>query len=57
MVVGDREGYLHFLSREEGAMLARVATGGSAIRATPVVAGASLIVQNTDGKLVAVSTD
>ncbi len=57
VVVGDREGYLHFLSREEGAMLARVATGSSAIRATPVVAGASLIVQNTDGKLVAVSTD
>ena len=57
VAVGDREGYLHFLSREEGAMLARLSTGSSAIRATPVVAGASLIVQNVDGKLLAVSTD
>ncbi len=57
VVVGDRDGYLHFLSREEGAMLARIGTGSSAIRATPVVAGASLIVQNVDGKLLAVSTD
>ncbi len=57
VVVGDRQGYLHFLSREEGAMLARVATGSGALRATPVVAGASLIVQNVDGKLMAVSTD
>jgi len=56
VVVGDRLGYLHFLSREEGAMLARVEVGG-AVRAAPVVAGTSLIVQTRDGKLLAVATD
>lgn len=56
LVVGDREGYLHFLSREEGAMLARL-EAGSAVRAAPVVAGASLVVQTTDGKLMAIATD
>ncbi len=56
VVVGDREGYLHFLSREEGAMLARIEAGG-AVRAAPVVAGSRLVVQTADGKLMAVATD
>ena len=56
VVVGDKEGYLHFLSREEGAMLARVNVG-SQVRATPVVAGANLIVQTRDGKLMALTTE
>lgn len=56
VVVGDRLGYLHFLSREEGAMLARVEVGG-AVRAAPVVAGASLVIQTRDGKLMAIATD
>lgn len=56
VVVGDKEGYLHFLSREEGAMLARVNLG-SQVRATPLVAGANLIVQTRDGKLVALTTE
>jgi len=57
VVVGDREGYLHFLSREEGAMLARLSTDGSAVSATPLVAGANLIVQTQGGKLMAVASD
>ena len=57
VVVGDRQGYLHFLSREEGAMLARLSTDGSAVSATPLVAGSSLIVQTQDGKLMAVASD
>lgn len=56
VVVGDRFGYLHFLSREDGTMLARVQVG-SAVRAAPVVAGDRLIVQTRDGKLLSVSTD
>lgn len=56
VVVGDREGYLHFLSREEGAMLARL-EAGSAVRAAPIVAGANLVVQTADGKLMAIATD
>jgi outer membrane protein assembly factor BamB len=57
VVVGDRQGYLHFLSREDGAMLARLSTDGSAVRATPLVAGSSLIIQTQDGKLMAVASD
>ena len=57
VVVGDRQGYLHFLSREEGAMLARLSTDGSAVSATPLVAGSNLIVQTQDGKLIAVASD
>ena len=57
VVLGDREGYLHFLSREEGSMIARVATDGSAIKATPVVSGSSLIVQTQAGKLLALTAN
>jgi outer membrane protein assembly factor BamB len=57
VVVGDREGYMHFLSREEGSMIARVATDGSAIKATPVVSGSSLIVQTQAGKLLALTAN
>ncbi len=57
VVVGDRQGYLHFLSREEGAMLARLPTDGSAISAAPLIAGSNLIVQTQDGKLMAVASD
>ena len=56
VVVGDRQGYLHFLSREEGAMLARINLGDQ-VRAAPVVAGANLIVQTRDGKLVALTSE
>jgi outer membrane protein assembly factor BamB len=56
VVVGDKEGYLHFLSREEGAMLARVNVG-SQVRAAPLVTGANLIVQTRAGKLMALSTE
>lgn len=56
VVVGDKDGYLHFLSREEGAMLARTSVG-SQVRAAPVVAGANLIVQTRDGKLMALTTE
>ncbi len=57
VAVGDRQGYLHFFSREEGALLARVQIDGSAIRATPIVAGSTLIVQSQNGSLLAISTE
>ncbi|MEN7530960.1 MULTISPECIES: outer membrane protein assembly factor BamB [unclassified Cupriavidus] len=49
VVVGDYEGYVHFLSREDGTVLARMKTDGSAVTAAPVVAGATLVVQTRDG--------
>jgi len=44
VVVGDGNGMLHFLSREDGSPLARMSTDGSAIEAAPVLAGNTLVV-------------
>lgn len=49
VVVGDGGGLLHFLSREEGASLTRVATDGTAVAAAPVLAGNTLVVVTRAG--------
>ncbi len=51
VAVGDFEGYVHFLSRETGAFVARYSTGGGAVRVPPVRIGAGLLVQTHDGEL------
>jgi outer membrane assembly lipoprotein YfgL len=51
VVVGDDQGLLHFLSREEGVPLARVATDGSPIAAAPVLAGNTLVVVTRNGRV------
>jgi len=43
LVIGDEEGTLHFLSRQDGAPLNRLSTDGSAIVTTPVLAGQTLV--------------
>lgn len=53
IVVGDFEGYLHFLNRE-GEMIGRVQVDSSGLFATPVVADNKLYTQSRDGDLVAV---
>lgn len=53
VAVGDFEGYIHFLSQSDGAFVSRIATDGSAIKASPLVVGDKLIVQTTDGRLFA----
>ena len=57
VVFADRFGFLHFLSREDGAFLARVPTDGSKILSAPVIAGNNLIVQTKLGAVVAVATE
>src|SRR3569623_2086464 len=57
VAVGDYQGFVHFLSREDGAFLARVPTDGSAIVSTPVTAAAYVIVQTQAGALVALATE
>lgn len=52
-VVGDYDGYLHWLNLSDGAFAARVRAGKDAIRATPVVADGILVVQTTGGDLSA----
>jgi len=51
VVVGDFEGFVHFLSREDGKILARMKTDGSAVTAAPVMAGQTLVVQTRDGDI------
>ncbi len=57
VAVGDYQGFVHFLSREDGAFLARAATDGSAITSTPVVAGANLIFQTQSGTVTAIAVE
>ena len=49
VAVGDANGNLHILSRDDGKLLARVATDGSAVVAAPVVAGSTLVVVTRSG--------
>jgi outer membrane protein assembly factor BamB len=52
-VVGDLDGYLHWLRLSDGQFAAREKTGGEPLRAAPVVADGVLVVQNVDGQLTA----
>jgi outer membrane protein assembly factor BamB len=49
VAVGDSTGLLHFLSREDGSLMTRLATDGSAILAAPVLAGGSVVVVTKAG--------
>ena len=49
VVIGDGNGLLHFLSREDGSPLSRFPTDGSAISATPVLADGTLVVTTRNG--------
>ncbi len=53
VVVGDAEGMVHVLSREDGRDMARLSTDGSAIVGAPVVADQVLIVQTQKGGVFA----
>lgn len=49
VVVGDRSGEVHMLSRADGTALNRMSTDGSGIAATPVQAGNTLVVVTRAG--------
>jgi outer membrane protein assembly factor BamB len=54
VAIGDGQGYVHFLSREDGAFLARVETDGSPVISTaPLVDGKSAIFQTQAGTVAA----
>ncbi len=57
VAVGDYQGYIHFLSQEDGAFVARVATDGSQVLGTPVIAGSTAIFQTQAGTLVALTAE
>ncbi|HEX5339453.1 MAG TPA: outer membrane protein assembly factor BamB [Gammaproteobacteria bacterium] len=53
VVVGDLDGYLHFMSASDGSFVARVSLDGDAIQAPPIVAGGLLVALSTGGELAA----
>ncbi len=59
IAVGDVQGYVHLLSRDSGAFVARVPTDGSQVVAPPVALGSGssgFLVQTRNGALFAFST-
>jgi outer membrane protein assembly factor BamB len=56
VVVGDVEGYVHLISREDGSFAARIPTDGSAISAAPVALDpTSFVVQTRNGGVFAIT--
>ncbi|MEN8180125.1 MAG: outer membrane protein assembly factor BamB [Pseudomonadota bacterium] len=53
LVVGDLEGYLHWLAREDGRMLARTRPGGDGIRTKPLVVDGVVYVFDQNGRVIA----
>jgi outer membrane protein assembly factor BamB len=53
VAVGDLQGFVHLLSREDGLPLGRISTDGSAVAATPVLVGQTLIVLTRSGGVFA----
>ena len=49
LVVGDQDGWVHFLSPEDGQTLQRIATDGSGITGKPVSVGRTLVVVTRTG--------
>ena len=49
VVVGDRFGFVHLLSREDGSLLDRLSTDGSGIAAPPVAIGNTLVIVTRNG--------
>jgi len=55
IVVGDLQGFVHFLARDSGAFVARYETRGGAVRAAPMALPSGLLVQTQDGTLYALA--
>ena len=53
LAVGDLQGYVHLINRDDGAFAARAATDGSAIRAPMLALEQGLVVQTSGGHLYA----
>ncbi len=56
LVLGDNEGYLHWLSVQNGQFLARHSVDSKRLLATPQVYGSNLVVLSSSGKLVSLQS-
>ncbi len=57
VVVGDSSGNVHLLSREDGTLLNRLSTDGSAVAAAPALAGDTLVVVTRNGGIYGFQPD
>jgi outer membrane protein assembly factor BamB len=57
VVAGDYEGQIHFLSREDGAIIGRTSIDGSSPVGNPAIAGSLLILQTKAGTVAALATE
>jgi outer membrane protein assembly factor BamB len=55
VAIGDLQGFVHFVARESGAFLGRIATDGSAVRVAPLRLAEGLLVQTQNGGLYALN--
>jgi outer membrane protein assembly factor BamB len=56
VIVGDYQGYVHVMSRDDGAFVARIATDGSAIQVPPMALDLStFLVQTRNGGVYAIN--
>ena len=53
VVVGDLEGYLHFMDVDDGRFVARVRASSAPIPAAPIIVGRNIVVQAEDGRVAA----
>ena len=53
VAVGDADGFVHLLARDDGSEMTRLTTDGSAIETAPVLAGDVLLVQTRKGGVYA----
>ena len=56
IIVGDLEGYLHWLDKESGETQQRISIGKDKISSVPLVMENTVIVQTDGGNLVSVKT-
>jgi outer membrane protein assembly factor BamB len=56
VLVGDLEGYVHWLSQDDGSQMARIRVARAPIRATPIVREGIAYVYAEDGSVTALST-
>lgn len=57
LAVGDLDGYVHFLSRSDGSLMARLSVGGGAIVSPPQTTSQGVLVQTGNGNLVLIGTN
>jgi outer membrane protein assembly factor BamB len=57
VAVGDYDGYVHFLSRADGHLLARLSVGGGAIVSPLQTTSQGVLVQTGNGKLVMIGVN